>query len=333
MPFSYPPAPVACAGPAAYNAPVTHEPDPNSVSASALHAVLQRLAQDPTLLRALGDSPLDHLELTRGAGSWSLRLRASAAVADADRTLVQSVVDRAMEGVLRDRPLPPADVRPHVIAARSHLDQGNPGRAVEVAEEALQRWPDNLDLRTYRALGLSALGRIEEAIQEYREVLRRDPHSAFANSALSGLLVRQGDWQGALAHARAALVLAPDDALALHALALANEKLGLYQEAQEALHRALEVDPDLPGAAEDLRRVEEQLAPDVEIDLLGPQTPTASTAPTAAPPPPPPPASDARWGAASHELIAATNGRRCPQCQTTNPDRVSFCVKCGARLG
>jgi tetratricopeptide (TPR) repeat protein len=325
--------PVACVRPAAYNAPVTSEPDSGCISARALQAVLARLAQDPPLLRALGDEPLDHLQLTLEDGAVSLRLRPSANVADADRSLVQSVVNRTLEGALRDRPLPPADSRPHVIAARSHLDQGNPGRAVEVAEEALQRWPDNLDLRTYRALGLSALGRIEESIREYREVLRRDPRSAFANSALSGLLVRQGDWQGAVAHARAALALAPDDALALHALALANEKLELYQEAQEALHRALEVDPDLPGAAEDLRRVEEQLAPDVEIDLLGPQTPTASTAPTAAPPPPPSPASDARWGAASHELIAPTNGRRCPQCQTANPDRVSFCVKCGARLG
>jgi tetratricopeptide (TPR) repeat protein len=313
---------------------VTRESDSNSLSAGALQAALQRLAQDPTLLRALGDAPLDHLELTLEAGAWALRLKPSATVADADRTLVQSVLSRALEGALRNRPLPPADARPHVIAARTHLDQGNPGRAVEVAAEALQRWPDNLELRTYHALGLSALGKAEEAVREYREVLRRDPRSAFANSALAGLLARQGDWQGALAHARAALELAPEDTLALHTLALANENLGLYQEAQEALHKAISIDPDLPGAAEDLKRIEDQLAPEVEIDFLGPQSQPAQTPQHSAPPPPPPPSSDARWGAVSQEAApAAGNGRLCPQCQTQNPDRVSFCVKCGARLG
>lgn len=310
---------------------MTPEKAPHAISASVLWAVLQRLSEDPTLLRALGDSPLDHLELTFEAGAWRLRLRNCATVADADRTLVESVLDRAMEGAPRHRPLPPADPRPHVIAARAHLDQGNPGRAVEVAEEAIQRWPDNLELRTYHALGLSALGKTEEAIREYRELLRRDPHSAFANSALAGLLARKGDWQGALAHSRAALELAPEDAFALRTLALANESLGLYHEALQALREALRIDPKLPGALEDLKRIEEQLAPEVEIDLLGPPPSPAQASQRSAPTTASSPA-DARWGTVSHGPASAPNARQCPQCRHVNPDRVSFCVKCGARL-
>lgn len=342
------------------------EGPPDHLQGAQLFGVLSFLNDDVRLSDILGDPPLRALIVSAADGALRIDIAPSVSISEADRKVVEDAVadafSRAADDarhaprVGRQGPHPPGDPdpRPHLLAARAHLDSGNPGRALEVIDAVLPRWPDNVDLHTYRALSLSALGHAEESVDAYRQVIRLDPGSVFAHAGAAQLLARLGQWEQALAYANSGLALTPEDPVLWHVLALANEHLGLYEEAAHALKQALELDPNLPNGAEDLRRIKLALEQDVEVSLLEDVPPpapeeledvdvelvTAEQTPPEQPSEPQPPGlppqeavtrGDARWGVAARHAPPA-EGKRCDKCGTTNPPRVTFCVECGNRL-
>ena len=341
---------------------------PHSIPATELLGILNMLNEDARLTGILGDPPVRGLVVSAANGAVSIEIAPGVRADDHGRAVLRDAIADARARASEDarllrmspagverRPDARAGPRPHILAARSHLDSGNPGRALEVIEAALGRWPEDVDLHTYHALALTALGEHDRAVGAYRRVMQLDPQSAFAHAGAAQLLVKLGRWSDVLAYADAGLALSPDDPLMLHALALANEHMGLYEEAADALKRALEIDPHLPNGQEDLRRIKLALEQDVEITLAAPEeTPgppldeSAATEraggdidPAGAPeqddePPPPPPmtagAPDARWGVASRRGREGA-GVRCGKCDAINPARVSYCINCGEKLG
>lgn len=337
-----------------------------SIPATELLGILNVLNEDARLKDVLGDPPARGLVVSVTEGAVSIEIAPGVRVDDQGRaTFRDALADaraRAAEEArlsgrspasVERRPDARAGPRPHILTARSHLDAGNPGRALEVIEAALARRPQSVDLHTYRALSLTALGEHEQAVGAYRRVIQLDAQNAFAHAGAAQLLVKLGRWSEVLAHANAGLSLSADDPLMLHALALANEHLGLYEEAADALKRALEIDPRLPNGQEDLRRIKLALEQDVEITLSAPEeTPGPATdapvetqcapADTASANasesddeerrPPSDGALDARWGVASRRSREGA-GVRCDKCNTENPPRISYCIECGEKLG
>ena len=114
-------------------------------------------------------------------------------------------------------------------------------------------WPvlSMSDMRAITALNLGtelqAEGRLDEAVEQYRQVLALTPDDALAHSNLGTALAAQGRLDEAIGHYERALALAPGDADAHSNLGNALLSLDRDGEGIASLRRALDIDP---GSAE-----------------------------------------------------------------------------------
>lgn len=143
--------------------------------------------------------------------------------------------------------------------------------ALNAIEQRLVTAPDDVALRYDRARCIQGLGRAQDALHAYRDVLAQDldhvramnafglllldageqadaetvfaeaatrhPRDAESHANLAFTRARRGDLAGARAHYERALRLAPDLAIAHHGLAAVLERLGEHAAARE--HRTL----------------------------------------------------------------------------------------------
>ena len=82
--------------------------------------------------------------------------------------------------------------------------------------------------KAYGDLGRKAFqtGKLSEAIANYNEALKLDPHSPELHTGLGLVLIQQGKLEEAVAHFSEALKLNPDDKTARESLNLVLAKLG-----------------------------------------------------------------------------------------------------------
>ena len=95
-------------------------------------------------------------------------------------------------------------------------------------------------------------GRIEEAMNHYREALADDPNLAKANVNLGTLLARQGNLTEALSYLEAGVRLDPGSGTALQNLGQAYQVLGRPADALAQFEKAVLAQPDLVSARESL---------------------------------------------------------------------------------
>lgn len=134
------------------------------------------------------------------------------------------------EAALRDAVVAaPAWLDPHVLLAKLRFMRGDADFTRDLAAAAAA----TRDVRLTMALGdlLRRGGRLEQAEQELRRLLRTAPSPAL-RSSLAVVLQEQGRLEEALAHAEAAATLVPDDAAAAENLIAVLLQLG---EAARAL--------------------------------------------------------------------------------------------------
>jgi tetratricopeptide (TPR) repeat protein len=95
---------------------------------------------------------------------------------------------------------------------------------------------------------LVQVGRLDEAIQVYEEVLRLNPDYTEAHLNLGNVLYRTGQAQDAIGHYEAALRIRPEYAKAHYNLGLALWQAGQRQEAVGQYEQAVRINPDFPEA-------------------------------------------------------------------------------------
>jgi predicted O-linked N-acetylglucosamine transferase (SPINDLY family) len=113
---------------------------------------------------------------------------------------------------------------------------------------AVELLPDHAKARFLLADELRRLGLMEDAYEQYREVLRVDPDYAPAFDSLGYLYFQQGQPDIALQHFRHAFDIEPHNAWTAVNLGTTLQSLGRTYEAIEFLHKAIELDPDCGGA-------------------------------------------------------------------------------------
>ncbi len=95
---------------------------------------------------------------------------------------------------------------------------------------------------------LSAQGKLDEAVAEYREAIRLQPDLALAHSNLGNALAGQGKVDEAVAEYRTAIRLQPDFAAAHNALGDALADQGKVDEAVAEYRTVIRLQPDLANA-------------------------------------------------------------------------------------
>ncbi|QDU97374.1 ATP-binding protein [Lignipirellula cremea] len=114
---------------------------------------------------------------------------------------------------------------------------------IQGLRDALQVSPDNVPLRVHLAKTLAGLGRLEEAEQEYRDALSREPQDTAIKLALAGVyrLQQKSSQAMVIVENICRVDNAPPAALVLYARLLLNE--GDVRGAVAQYKLALEVDP------------------------------------------------------------------------------------------
>ena len=107
---------------------------------------------------------------------------------------------------------------------------------------------DAVSAHRQRGWLLAQQGRHDLAEREYRLALAEDPHDADTHALLAMVLAEQETRRAeALAEAREAITLAPDDAFPHYAEAHVHIEAERWDEARRAAEEAIRIDPDDPG--------------------------------------------------------------------------------------
>ena len=141
-------------------------------------------------------------------------------------------------------------LKPDFASARQNLD-----RALAIRGEAAPRPPaspprvvDDAAAVFNRGNSLAAQGKLAEAVEAYRQVLRLDPHHVEAQVNLGAMLIRQGKTDQAIAQYRFALDIDPDHAEAHYNLGRALTAVGRIEQAIAEYREAIRVAPGFAQA-------------------------------------------------------------------------------------
>jgi Flp pilus assembly protein TadD len=95
----------------------------------------------------------------------------------------------------------------------------------------------------YLGIDLAERGKLDEAIEQFRETLQINSSHVDTHYNLGKLLARRGDFEEAIQHFRRALEINPADAGLHNGLGLVLASQGNLEEALQHFRRALEIDP------------------------------------------------------------------------------------------
>jgi tetratricopeptide (TPR) repeat protein len=122
--------------------------------------------------------------------------------------------------------------------------------AWQLAEQALEQFPDDLNLLYTRAMIAEKRGDLAQLERDLRFIIEREPDNAMAINALGYTLADRTDrYDEARALIEQAYQLNPDDAAILDSLGWVNYRLGNLEEAETQLRKAHERLPDHEIAA------------------------------------------------------------------------------------
>ncbi|WP_036292965.1 tetratricopeptide repeat protein [Methylosinus sp. PW1] len=127
-------------------------------------------------------------------------------------------------------------------------ERGAPETGLALIAEAMAIAPGQAIHHNSRALALRALGRLEEAVVDYRAAVALRPDSGALHCNLASALMELGHGADAARHYAEAAQCAPDQAVIWYNLANALAEIGPAAQAEAAFLRAIELEPRLVEA-------------------------------------------------------------------------------------
>jgi len=144
---------------------------------------------------------------------------------------------------------PPVDEETYLLLIQVYQDRGDAGdaeEALQLADQALAKYPGSAELILWKGAALRDRGRLEEARKLLQQVLRLDPGSLRARAWLADVLNREGKHAEAAPLFRAVLEREARDIEARIGLSRALMETGRAEEALFELQRAKEMAPENP---------------------------------------------------------------------------------------
>lgn len=127
----------------------------------------------------------------------------------------------------------------YLIEIEALSNQGQTEAAWQQAEQALEQFPEDLNLLYTRAMIAEKRGDLAQLEQDLRFIIEREPDNAMAINALGYTLADRTDrYDEALALIEQAYQINPDDAAILDSLGWVNYRLGNLKEAETQLRKA-----------------------------------------------------------------------------------------------
>ncbi len=124
------------------------------------------------------------------------------------------------------------------------VEHGHPERGLQAAEAWAAAWGPSREARFLRAGALEKMGRVEEALAEFRALVRDHPDDATLLNFLGYTLVERGmDAREALPLLQKAALLTPLSGAVWDSLGWARYALGEWEEARAALLKASRLEP------------------------------------------------------------------------------------------
>jgi len=140
----------------------------------------------------------------------------------------------------------PDNVRAHYNLGVALEQVGKVGEAIDQYKQAVQIKPDASEPHLNLGVALDKMGRGQEAIGQYEEALRIRPDYVKAHYNLGLALWHAGQLQGAIGHYEQALRIDPDSTEAHVNLGIALSQIGSNQDALVHFMEALRLSPDSP---------------------------------------------------------------------------------------
>ncbi|MDP3517500.1 MAG: tetratricopeptide repeat protein [Pseudohongiella sp.] len=136
------------------------------------------------------------------------------------------------------------------LEAEALMNADHNERAREVLDQALDNFPDNIDLLFARALLAERFDDMTLVEQDLRRIIDLDPQNARALNHLGyAMTLRTDRYQEAMDLINRALTVTPDDPAVIDSLGWVQYKLGMLDESISNLRRAFELFPDHEVAA------------------------------------------------------------------------------------
>jgi predicted Zn-dependent protease with MMP-like domain len=137
----------------------------------------------------------------------------------------------------------PADRADPLDLVEDALDRGDAELALRLAEQVLEKTPDDLDAIFLAAEALRDLRDVEGAEQRYRQVVHKSPDHSAAWSGLGTVLFDQLQFEGARRAHNRAVRLDPLNPEAYYGRAMLRERRGDLRGARRDYLRASHLDP------------------------------------------------------------------------------------------
>lgn len=132
----------------------------------------------------------------------------------------------------------------HVRLGATYVKLGQPDRAIEEFEKALQLDPDHVDALRWVAMLHTSHGELDEAVAVYERLLNAQPDDRFVMSTLADLYVLQGELARSVELYRRLIVEHGSSSQLHFNLGVLLGRLGQFDEALAELSRALEHAPE-----------------------------------------------------------------------------------------
>ena len=165
----------------------------------------------------------------------------------------QKLIDAANELIKRR----PRDYQTLGVLAESYLKIGNPVKALESVEKALEIQPDSAELLSLRAQIHMMADRYDEALASADEAIRAESTYATAHNIRGRVLFLMKRMEEATAAMRTAITLQPRDPSIRLVLAVMYQRMQKPQEAERVLHELLQIAPDNQDARRMLQSLQQ----------------------------------------------------------------------------
>lgn len=151
--------------------------------------------------------------------------------------------------------LVPKDAAVWLVLAQLKTSQGDLRAARDFLKKAEQLNPEDVNIISQQAVVLARLDEMQAAEDLLKKALKKFPEEPNVYSVYGWLSLRKQNLDEAERYLRKALSLNKSDAFTHNNLGVLFELKGLKQSARESFLKALELDPNLVEARENLRRL------------------------------------------------------------------------------